>query len=56
MDMSPAYWSAVLEHLPEAAIVFDRFHLTKPRLREDARASGRCGVCSEQKYEPDHKR
>jgi hypothetical protein len=25
MDMSPAYWSAVLEHLPEAAIVFDRF-------------------------------
>jgi transposase len=29
LDMSPAYWSAVLEHLPEAAIVFDRFHLTK---------------------------
>jgi len=29
MDMSPAYWSAVLEHLPEAAIVFDRFHITK---------------------------
>ena len=29
MDMSPAYWSAVLEHLPDAAIVFDRFHLTK---------------------------
>ena len=29
MDMSPAYWSAVLENLPEAAIVFDRFHITK---------------------------
>jgi transposase len=29
MDMSPAYWAAVLEHLPEAAIVFDRFHITK---------------------------
>ena len=29
MDMSPAYWSAVLEHLPEAAIVFDRFHITR---------------------------
>src|ERR1035437_6020830 len=29
MDMSPAYWAAVLEHLPEAAIVFDRFHIIK---------------------------
>jgi transposase len=29
MDMSPAYGSAVLEHLPAAAIVFDRFHITK---------------------------
>jgi len=29
MDMSPAYWSAVAEHLPAAAIVFDRFHITK---------------------------
>jgi transposase len=29
MDMSPAYWAAVLEHLPEAAIVFDRFHIMK---------------------------
>ncbi len=29
MDLSPAYWSAVLEHLPDAAIVFDRFHITK---------------------------
>jgi transposase len=29
MDMSPAYWSAVLENLPEAAIVFDRFHIAK---------------------------
>ena len=29
MDMSAAYWAAVLEHLPEAAIVFDRFHIIK---------------------------
>src|SRR5487761_1952090 len=29
MDMSPAYWAAVAENLPEAAIVFDRFHITK---------------------------
>jgi len=29
MDMSPAYWSAVLEHLPKAAVVFDRFHIVK---------------------------
>lgn len=29
MDMSPAYWAAVLEHLPDAAIVFDRFHIIK---------------------------
>ena len=29
MDMSPAYISAVLEHLPEATIVFDHFHVTK---------------------------
>lgn len=28
-DMSAAYWSAVLEHLPEAAIVFDHFHIIK---------------------------
>ena len=28
-DMSAAYWSAVLEHLPEAAIVFDQFHIVK---------------------------
>jgi transposase len=27
--MSAAYWSAVLEHLPDAAIVFDRFHIIK---------------------------
>ena len=26
-DMSAAYWSAVLEHLPEAALVFDKFHI-----------------------------
>ena len=31
MDMSAAYWAAVLEHLPEAAIVFDRFHIIKLR-------------------------
>jgi transposase len=42
--MSPAYWAAVLEHLPEAAIVFDRFHLTKrvnEKLDDVRRAMGR---------------
>jgi transposase len=29
MDMSGAYWSAVLEHLPQAALVFDKFHILK---------------------------
>jgi transposase len=29
MDMSGAYWTAVLEHLPGAAVVFDRFHIMK---------------------------
>lgn len=28
-DLSAAYWSAVAEHLPEAAVIFDRFHLVK---------------------------
>jgi hypothetical protein len=28
-DMSPAYISAVLQHLPVATIVFDHFHATK---------------------------
>ncbi len=28
-DMSAAYWSAVQEHLPQAALVFDRFHIIK---------------------------
>ena len=28
-DMSAAYWSAVLEHLPDAAQVFDKFHILK---------------------------
>jgi len=28
-DMSPAYISAVTEHLPKAALVFDRFHVMK---------------------------
>jgi transposase len=28
-DMSPAYINAVLTHLPEATLVFDRFHVTK---------------------------
>ena len=28
-DMSPAYISAVLTHLPKATLVFDRFHVTK---------------------------
>ena len=29
MDMSGAYWAAVLGHLPGAAVVFDRFHIMK---------------------------
>jgi transposase len=29
MDMSPAYISAVTDHLPDATIVFDHFHLVK---------------------------
>ena len=29
MDMSAACWAAVAENLPEAAVVFDRFHLVK---------------------------
>lgn len=29
MDMSAAYWVAVAENLPQAAIVFDRFHITQ---------------------------
>jgi transposase len=28
-DMSAAYWSAVREHLPDAALVFDKFHIIK---------------------------
>ena len=28
-DLSPAYVAAVREHLPAAALVFDRFHLVK---------------------------
>lgn len=28
-DMSPAYIEAVLKHLPQAALVFDRFHVMK---------------------------
>jgi len=28
-DMSAAYWSAVLEHLPDTALVFDKFHILK---------------------------
>jgi len=28
-DMSAAYWSAVLENLPKAALVFDKFHVIK---------------------------
>jgi len=28
-DMSAAYWSAVLEHLPDVALVFDKFHIIK---------------------------
>ena len=28
-DLSAAYWSAVVNNLPEAALVFDRFHVVK---------------------------
>lgn len=28
-DMSAAYWSAVVENLPQAALVFDKFHVVK---------------------------
>ena len=28
-DLSAAYWSAVLEHLPDAALVVDKFHVLK---------------------------
>jgi transposase len=28
-DMSAAYWSAVLDHLPDAVLVFDKFHVIK---------------------------
>jgi len=28
-DMSAAYWSAVVENLPKAALVFDKFHVIK---------------------------
>ena len=28
-DMSAAYWSAVLEHLPDAVLGFDKFHVIK---------------------------
>ncbi len=28
-DMSAAYWSAILENLPDAALVFDHFHVIK---------------------------
>lgn len=29
IDMSPAYWLAVRENLPEAAVIFDHFHIIK---------------------------
>jgi transposase len=29
MDMSGAYWAAVLDNLPKAAVVFDRFHIIR---------------------------
>jgi transposase len=28
-DMGAAYWSAVLDHLPDAVLVFDKFHVIK---------------------------
>jgi transposase len=41
-DMSAAYWSAVQEHLPDAALVFDRFHIVK--LANDAIDEVRRGI------------
>lgn len=41
MDMSAAYWKVVREHLPVAAVVFDKFHIVKmvnERLDEVRRA------------------
>jgi transposase len=29
IDMSPAYQQAVSKHLPQATVVFDRFHVVK---------------------------
>ena len=29
IDMSPAYWKAVRENLPKAAVIFDHFHIVK---------------------------
>src|ERR1051325_3409269 len=43
-DMSAAYWSAVLENLPKAALVFDKFHVIKlmnQRLDDLRRQMGR---------------
>jgi len=44
MAMSAAYWAAGAEHLPDAAVVFDRFHLVKlvnEKLDDLRRALGR---------------
>jgi transposase len=46
MDMSPAYQKGVREHLPQARIVFDRFHLMQmagqalDQVRKDLRRAG----------------
>jgi transposase len=46
IDMSPAYQKGVAEHLPEAKVVFDRFHVMKlageamDAVRKDLRAQG----------------
>lgn len=46
MDMSPAYQKGVREHLPDAAMIFDRFHVMQlagkavDEVRKDLRAQG----------------
>ncbi len=46
IDMSPAYQKGVAEHLPQAKVVFDRFHVMKlageavDAVRKDLRAQG----------------
>ncbi|MBL4882926.1 MAG: transposase [Planctomycetaceae bacterium] len=45
IDMSPAFFSAVVKNLPEAAIVFDHFHVIK--LFNDKLSKLRCALFHE---------